>query len=354
MPLAPSLISSFSILGLRDAIANWPGTDIACELYCFMQSDLQWLFQDELAAGDNARTVMSRNCDEESIVHSVAEKINSEFEKKRVQIMGIASFLPEISDWRQSPREEATRALRFILRLSKKLRELGEHPLKTIELVIGSRAQGIFRIKPQENSDQSPRVAVNCFPGERGRDIVLHELATLEGDVRGSGIALAVEMEPGPLNILNHSRIIKSASEILELPLAAPSTQQRSHNPQLLAQNLLTISEYVGFNIDIAHWAIIEGSSANNIPKNSALFRRIAHAHISDHADNIHLGDLPFWSIAGHDVVLKTWINLLRARANEGQLDFPFSGYVSLELESARDSRDVRSSCDTLQKWLNT
>jgi hypothetical protein len=113
------------------------------------------------------------------------------------------------------------------------------------------------------------------------------------------------------------------------------------------------LSPVIGFNLDIPHWAFLCSDHAGGILRRlqrrdqpSPIFRRIVHAHVSDHAKG-HFGDNAIGAI--HPLErFQPWFHLLRRRLREAAASPDarrpgFSGFVSVELEACKDEHTVRS-----------
>lgn len=349
MKLRPALISSFTIHGTLRALQEWPG-DVACELYCFMNADIRWLIDGGSRFRDAVEAMASWS-DNDKVTAAIADRIHREFEAKKVPIVGFASYLPEMSDWREDKRESAIRALRFLIRLASTLRGLGRPELKTIEIVAGRRVQGLFRARVK--GQPGMQVCVNKVSRLYCFEILAGQLAKIEGDIRGRGLSLAIEMEPGPLNVCQSARSATECARVLldSEYLSKIAVQGALMRGDILSQEIAAISSHVGFNIDIAHYGIIEGVDPKCL--DDKLLGKVFHAHISDHAPLAHLGDLPLDDSSPQVPILKAWIEMLNASAVQEKLPVEFSGCLSLEQESARDIRTLRQSVEKLKEWLN-
>jgi sugar phosphate isomerase/epimerase len=306
-----SLISSFSANGITDALANWPSTKLRnCELYAFMQNDserilplspLQWLKLNLLWSIRYYLPVCSRNFARSLIpfwfyrsggplrfnygwrrtlgvvppiatalerlsvgksAKKASERISKIFQGTGIDIVAIASFLPEISCEGELG-EKAECAIHFLIELSKYLKQRG-HPVKAIELVGGSLISGIWEaLEDSEGHDKKTYVANRTDSGAAVKRLC-DRLERLGHEAEAVPVALALELEPGPLYCFGG-------------PVAL---SRFCSNRQL--------SGPVGLNLDVAHWAFLSKIDPAELTPQDIL--RIRHAHISD-SSNGHFSD---------------------------------------------------------------
>ncbi|TWU00474.1 hypothetical protein Pla108_14250 [Botrimarina colliarenosi] len=244
-------------------------------------------------------------------------------------VIGIASFIPSMSlppSCRGA--ETARRAIRFVSRLGASITKqrlvsgiASDRPF-VVELVAGSRVTSLFK-----SNGAADRYSMSYENEEVALDNFVENLRLTIGELRASisGVAWAVELEPGPLFTIN-------GIESLEAFCA------RLDNDPLL-------NDRVGVNLDISHLrmtcvqgvaGIDERVSAARV-RDSPIFRRIVHAHISGHCQKAHFGDRAL-SLKDSRATYGPWIALLAQRAGIRNAPIPFSGYVSLELEATRDA----------------
>ncbi|QDV71865.1 apurinic/apyrimidinic endonuclease family protein [Botrimarina mediterranea] len=245
-------------------------------------------------------------------------------------VIGIASFIPSMSlPPACGGADTARRAIRFISRLGASIAKqrmvsgcaASDRPF-IVELVAGSRVTSLFKSNGSTDhysmSYEAEEVALDNFVENLRRSI-----GDLESSV--SGVAWAVELEPGPLFTVNGIEALEAFCARLDI------------DPVL--------NERVGVNLDVSHLRMtcVQGSggadervSAARV-RDSPIFRRIVHAHISGHSQKAHFGDRAL-SLKGSRATYGPWIALLAQRAGMRDGPIPFSGYVSLELEATRDA----------------
>jgi sugar phosphate isomerase/epimerase len=318
-----SLISSFSVNGIREAFQHWP-PNTCCELYCLMHPDLSWLFPDvntQLSASE----IMASYANDTTAIRNCAAKIAELARSKDIKITSFATYLPEVSHWEQSRRNSGISAAKFCVRLAKELRAL-RHSVEAIELVLGSRAQGVFPGKWVGNHSGGSKqlvVGVNKVRARESRGYALQSLREIATFIRSIDfdLKLALEMEPGPLNVLSGREAVWDLTRELDAN---------------------QVDDLIGFNIDLAHWAII----ANIDPLAISRFaNRVFHAHISEHASGVHFGDLQIKNNGTNSALLKTWLQSLKTQA------CPLN-FISVEIEAAKSASEVASSVTAVDEWL--
>lgn len=326
--MQPSLISSFSVHGIQDAFQHWP-QGVHCELYCLMQSDLSWLFPEIITQGLvsqwTASSLMAEKSDNIKAIDHCADKIAALAGSKGIQIGSLATYLPEISHCDKKRRDVGILAAKFCVRLALALVNRGHSEIEVIELVLGSRAQGMFpALWDRNGSHPELVVAVNKLRQVEAQQHALEslrEIAKLIKELK-LNLKIAVEMEPGPLNVLSSSEAVKD-----------------------FVLGLGDGDDILGLNIDLAHWAIIADLEPT-ILASTALQQRIFHAHVSDHASGIHFGDLVMREFGLNAAKLRRWIHFI------SQIQIP-PKFISVELEAAKSINDVVDSVHTLAAWLS-
>jgi sugar phosphate isomerase/epimerase len=341
--LNPSLITSFTAMGFEEALKQWPGkSKTGIELYCFMRKDcprdaLNYLAG--LRSDPQARLELVRKFLAVRRRHGIT-----------APVVGLASFLPEISLFGPDSRnrDTAIKAITTLLWLAKHIREeikndptskLEDYP-RVVEIVAGSVIKGIWRGKPTAPDDEEyPIVAL-----VEERELAIERLAEgLAQACEGAGLlesdhlSLALELEPGPLFVLNSLDALKWCHRALE------------------KQGILP---FVGFNLDIAHWHLA-GIRPSDLENEEELCRQIVHAHISDQSKG-HFGDLVIGRVgfeAGGDklAVFRQWLRFLssvwaRPRPEGAPKKTHF---VSVELEVCEDIEAVKESLEILDALLH-
>jgi sugar phosphate isomerase/epimerase len=106
----------------------------------------------------------------------------------------------------------------------------------------------------------------------------------------------------------------------------------------------------VGLNLDVAHWGFLAGITPEMVRNTPSIRSRIYHAHFCDHSAGHFVDAIPgFFHTA---IEFLPWYELLTeinsaARANRGF----FSGYLTGEFESVRDSRIVTQGFSNSRLW---
>lgn len=261
----------------------------------------------------------------------VAEWIEGAYAGKK--IVGIATFIPEISAPASHPGalERGLKAIKLLIAVA---RDLGRrHPIRTIELVAGSRVEGVRKKDPQGEYFVAKRIprgtAVNTLV-ER----LKHVAADAYADAR---VFLSVEFEPGPLFCLGDKASLRAFCDVIESSSDIP------------------LKSCVGVNLDIPHWAFLGGIQVEDLykPEYRAVFDRIVHAHISDHHIG-HFCDAPVGTFHSNEAFLP-WMELLvrRMRAAPAESKPLYSGFVSCELEACVNIMNLKLTLETCGKLLD-
>jgi hypothetical protein len=102
----------------------------------------------------------------------------------------------------------------------------------------------------------------------------------------------------------------------------------------------------LGFNLDLPHWGFLERITPAPLRREPDILRRVIHGHCSDHWVG-HVTDSRTRVFHG-EVHFKEWLRLvgeINASAADGP--FPFSGYLTCELECVSDLSIVADTlCD--------
>ncbi len=327
--LRPALISSFRTHDVERVQPECPeGT--AVDLYVFMQPEVErWLrrnppLADKCGNATSAVEVMAGLADDKKAIDDWAKEITKYFSSEQGRpIVALTSFVPEVTSIQPDTCRQAREALRFLVRFACALNENGQ-PLRTIEMVAGSRMDGIWpsvlakdRYTASRTEDDAARQRL-LFLLEQ----VLAEYADQKAQHR---VFLSVELEPGPIFLLrNWQSLLRLCQGIDKDPL---------------------LSKFVGVNLDIAHWNLAKDISPQRVWDTPEVRNRIVHAHIAGHHHCSHLGDLHL-SDLNTPKDFRLWIDLLRRIAADWRdPDLPqFSGWVSLEYEAAKHQADVEDS----------
>jgi hypothetical protein len=247
--------------------------------------------------------------------------------------VALSSFVPEIMAPRglgaQDAGQQGRDAIRFLIQLARVLKRASpgkRHDVRVIEVVSGSRIDGVWLGRETGRRLRWP-ARPGCFANRMGdpesRTRLLNALEEIVGDgdvgLRPSeGISLAIELEPGQQYCLKSWLTLVDLGEALD------------HRPRL--------SPVLGFCLDIAHWNVA-GVKPKDLEDSASVKSRIVHAHISGHHRCGHLGDVPFSQrkrLEDYEDYLE-WLQLLSGLSRKGRPGRPpFSGFISLELEAAK------------------
>jgi len=259
------------------------------------------------------------------------------------QIIALASFLPELSSTDSSgpaTSEPACQALSNIIRLGGHLRRQFNHPVAVVEAVCGSLVHSLNPPATDGPNNESPTWNVTLDGAEKVFERLLANLQAIWNRLRTSHSSelktfppVALELEPG-----------------LCFALRGPSSL-RNLAAQLDQATYRSLRSHVGFNLDLAHFAIA-GIPLADLRENPSIRDRILHVHASGFHSKAHFGDC----VPSDDNLnqLRDWFDFLKElNSPEGRTrrphDLPpFSGCVSLEYEAAGALLDVQTA---LQKF---
>ena len=343
--LKPAVISSFGIPTFQNVVSNWPmnadQSPIACELYAFMKptDGSSWT-----GAGMPGATWRSATEEMAGIVddpHAFA-KVIQEFQEnlkangQTIPVVALASFFPEVTCPQDDDRwKMAKKAIRFMLKLGDHFAGLNaDKPKIVIEMVAGSRIDGLWPGKDLREPDI--HFYANRMTKAEGirrlLDCIQQALRESIPSPEQSRVAIALELEPGPLYLLNSFKAMQSIQKEIE----------RRQDPFL--------DQLVGYNLDIAHWKMAGINPAWLLdPAHSSIARRIFHGHLSGHHSRAHLGDTPLVPKIGYGVRQSTveWIRLLGKLSGRQIFSNPL--HVSLEYEAAKNVDFLRQSVLNLE-----
>lgn len=349
--LLPSLISSFvtdGVLGTDEALAlkrmevyrteNYqnPPEQIAADLYLFMEPDAkQWVAK--LGGSANGNEVGDTNPS-----FNVLEQLKPEYRQKAIdgissycdkvktKPIAVTSFLPQISQPRESKFDAVDEALTALMCMSLSLAErFNRRP--TLQLVAGSMIEK-FRLKEPTDAHDGKYIIENG-DFDKACDLVFQRIADclerIELDNK-SELRIAFEQEPGPLFLVQDAKTIEDFVSKIN------SCEHK------------IIRDCVGLNLDIAHWWLSPDISIEWYKSNPAIRECVFHSHISGHSHRGHFGDKSLKDVKDPLVEreFKEWLKLLRDESPN------LSGYVSVEHEAAKDPRSVVASVQTLINWL--
>jgi sugar phosphate isomerase/epimerase len=343
-----SLISSFLPTRFTHAARVWP-TDVKCELYTFMQTEVEPRLRDlGLAKNVTAVDVLARMEDRHQDALEWATLFNNTANRRNVSIIGFASFIPEVSARQGSQRSnQAIKAVRFLCRLAMRLADLGQ-PMKVIEIVAGSRIDGLLAGERTEGSRHfHARVLSDAEALTRFLSSVREAVTPIGSEFKSKRLVIAAELEPGPLYVLRDWCTLHEMCRRLD-------------GDESILKSVL------GVNLDIAHWilasdfldrqatatAIGNRLTVAGLARSELIRRRIVHAHCSGHFKG-HVGDAPPLDVKRRNELLP-WLGLLRDIYRDAEKrDLPATGFVSLELEATKNEETLRRAIEQLRSLCN-
>jgi len=340
-PLNPAMISSFRTREMPEVRRQWPSAPVpAVDLYVFMQPEVEgWLQANGQPPGpprgpNSAMAVMAQLAEEEAVIDEWARSACKSFPPMEMPIVALTSFVPEVTSPQEESYQRAAAAIGFLVEFARALKRQGHRELRTIELVTGSRIGGIWPWR----SDRYVATRMDADEACRRMLSILTRVVsrfTLRRDQ--DPVFLALELEPGPMYLLRDWRsLVELCREIGKDPM---------------------LSRFVGVNLDIAHWRLARDIAPAQVWDTLEVRNRIVHAHFAGHHRCSHLGDIPPNDL-NRPEDFRPWIDLLRQIAADWRApDLPqFSGFVSLELEAAKDRNLVTESVEKLVSliWRGT
>lgn len=337
--LRPSIVTSFatsgSVVARRLAPDLFADRNLPCEVYCFMEPEVDSWRQRPGRPNVPGRTAaaFAAHLDEPRI-----KSIASRLTKRHRNIVGIASFIPEIGRSKNddsATRDVGIRAVTNLLKLAHQIDALSirETP-RFVEIVAGS----LFRSVRKEERTTHPTSGyfVGLHKPESLRRDLLEALEKVVSDTPRIRTPLAIECEPGQYFLVQDWTSLKDIAYELDANK--------------------TLRSRVGINLDVSHFKLA-GIDPTWIRHDQKVRDRIVHAHLSGSHRCSHFGDLPPLGLMDEaesqaDFVRREyepWIDLLRTIAGDVRDNgLPFSGHVSLELEAAKCVGDVRNGLEQL------
>lgn len=317
----------------------------AVEWYAFLQSDCQTRSVRDFATRYGIRFESALEfmacCGSPEFRTNIQHAINLmlKFVPPKYATIALATFVPLLSLPPDSEgAQEGIDALTFIGNFAAALRQ---HRRKyfpdfvdqriVVEIVAGSRVIGI------ETGEYQDEYFASFTSEKDSMKFFLHNLSKVVTNCRDvqNSIIWAIELEPGPLFTIRDWNSLCQLCEAIE------------HAPDL--------RDCVGVNLDIAHWRMAPRPSTMSglrhiTPddvRNSVVFRRIVHAHISGHDEKAHFGDVGLTDL-NIDADFLPWLALLRRRAVLRDRSLLYSGFVSLEMEACKAGASARNSMTNL------
>lgn len=326
----PGLISSFDAeCQFIDAdYLWWPSEELHCEFYCFMQS----LISRWMAAGLKDLTtephldavkLLSLCTTNGEIREFVTNKLIGTY-RPHVRIYALASFFQELSSDDKPTAYQGMAALQGLVTLAIALKQRG-HPVRTVEIVCGSRVQSVARLRSVFDlpngrlSASHPTVATLRSSTAGVRRLVLNIKKALSDSklaisLRENNIKIVLEAEPGALNVLNSADALWSV--VKELNATQIGT--------------VAMQDIVALNLDVAHFR--QAGITEEDVANLCSLRQFAHIHVSGFDPKGHFGDQMFTS-----ETMITYPGLFDQFANQCPIG------CSMEFEAAASKEDVQN-----------
>lgn len=379
-----SIISSFSVDGIRSSLACWPEGIRFCDLYAFMSPDEKkltcwqirkywmarflkytcpaqinsWLRHFPLRTFVSGKLLRVRIGSKKTLgvpwpivdsrermealtsnkraISNFAERIDNVFAANEARVLAIDSFVPGLASDGETGKT-AQRALEFLIALAQEFQARG-HPCRTVEIVAGSLFEGTWegiQAGPRISSNKRVVYLANVQSRSSALDSLCRRLCELNECCSNRGdypVQLAVELEPGPFFVINRWPVLKQFCEKMD--------------------GQATFS-HIGLNMDIAHWSMA-GITPEMVFDCEVVRKRIIHGHISDHG-NGHFADVALSRVhkdLGH---FQAWVYLLGSAAHEPrQPGYPqYWGGLALELEACKDQGLVVESINVLNKLVH-
>lgn len=326
-PDAPSFrftgLSSCSLIGLNQALEAWKGNTELVELFAFAPDDIRELANDR--RGRTPLDWMAAHSDRPKAIKEVGERILDRCEKAGVQISSLATYLPELANHDPDHAAKPLAALRFLIRLSDVLRGNELDP-ETIQISAGSRIQGVWPGRSEKPGAGGQVFVANVMNRTTLGTTLLNRLSQMFEELGSSSpIRIAIDLETGPLQLLNDWHALGWFAKQLEAP-----------------QFSKTLSNRVGFNLDVALWAFLAGVRPEKIKSESGrrIRSRIAHARISDSGKG-RLSPLVPGTL--HEFSeFDRWLELLEKLNFEEHHNSPgFSGYVAIDLTATKSAKTI-------------
>jgi len=327
-----SLITSFSVKGQSEIDNYFPKAVKFVEAYSFMHSDIGRLFKKYPATKSSQLAVLSlaNAAHNLSAIKDIAADLHKRFTPK--QIIGLATYLPEIMAHKgNTPAiEHAQKALIFLVQVAQRLKSVHDHPVSFIELVGGSRVNGVWCGEEHKREVY----VMNRLTRDQAIEELLRRLEVVAAAAaKAPKVYLAIELEPGPLFTISDKTSLEQLCD--QIPRAGAP-----------------IATTVGVNLDIPHWAFLAGIDVEWIEKRPNIFNRIIHSHICDHSKG-HFGD----NLVGAFHIVEEfipWLKLIRKRcADQTTSGLPYSGFISYELEAFKFSAGIADGPKGLREILN-
>lgn len=288
----------------------------------------------------------------EKAVNSCAKWILKRITKSHcplTQITSFSTYLPGLAlPGRRNPDEpsndpvsSAEFAVKFALNVASALKTHHKQPISTVEIVAGSRIAGTWPGLYEFPKEIVPMYVANVLDRSEAIKNLVSRLNNLADYAEDRDLSLAVELEPGPLFVVNDPSSLDELCANLE-----------NIEPSL--------SQIVGLNCDIAHWSL-GGFEPDNLKIDKFEFngntinmlnivKRICNIHISDFGPG-HFADIPVRQCGIHKIqFFKKWLTeiaqITDIQKKEKKSEHKFN--VSIELEAISGMDQVFESINSL------
>lgn len=351
--LTPSLITSYKLSGilgphkprLEDFSAFVDQTsgvmDVGVDLYLMMEPDVhQWCEfwgLPKMAAVDFLAELDNRTND-------FCETLYSKLKQVGAEVVSTTSFVPEISNMRgksEGSYENTSwgKALTAIFQIASFFQS--HRPQAVVQMVAGSVLDQ-FRLTVKGDEQ---RFSVSTRERTSLIGLVLDRLSACLNAAKDKGVntnrlRVALELEPGPLYLLQNKDCLEEFSKAID-----------DHECPL-------VNRCVGFNLDIAHWWLCRTlRTEKDVSKD--IRNKIFGGHIAGHSPRGHFGDYGLTNLAKRakrDHLAEEQLNAyqmwLRFLSDETKTP-KAAGHVSLEFEAAKPHEDISSSLKLLKEWID-
>jgi sugar phosphate isomerase/epimerase len=315
--------------------------DIGADIYLMMESDVRkWCEHwgiEQLAAVDFLAQIESR-------INDFSAQLKTKLDEVGITVVSATSFVPEISNINGRGDEDYTRTNwgKALIAIFQIAHSLQSHRNQTVVQMVAGSVLDQFRVAKR---DGASRFSVRTRERTSLITLVLDRLsqcleASHEKGVNTDRLRIALELEPGPLYLLQNRKSLEEFSRAID-----------GHRCGL-------VRKCVGFNLDIAHWwlcrdLITQDDVAVDVRQ------KIFGAHIAGHSARGHFGDLSLTKLVARAQLdrfaqeqLDAYQMWLRFLADDSSTPNA-AGHISLEFEAAKPSEDVSPSLQLLRDWVD-
>jgi hypothetical protein len=345
--LTASLLTSFEV------VETWPELATGCqketiELYMFMQSTAEAIFVKKPRSKWGLGGLLKKSKKHppktvEALTHNsalfwMAQHHADEYLQRELalslleshpKIIAVATYLPSLCAGERGPDTQinpALLALKFVLQVLKEMKkESAEKAPKILELVGGSRL--LARV---DKNPQTGTYCVRCVEEGLAIENILQCVECLLPLIEDADVQLAFEFEPSSIMALG---------SISALDLLVAGIEKRRSDDRRW--------ERIGLNLDIAHFAFIARRQPTSVSQK--VLGAVKHAHISLHSSGHFADGILEDNEASRKGKALEWLGTLESlKCKNG-----FDGFVSLELECAKNRNQVEISLECLKQWLS-